>query len=364
MMMNKDLNKIYPYVATRNVLSYKPSVDLVNRIKVAYRMSYEFIVGGGVGGGSVLWDYIIPQKKKDIHEALLKDDESALSLLSSPDQNDLFYGVDNLSNSILNNTPEFSVEYGQELYDQIERLSELLGNKRLFNPMGGSMFPHKNKENSKSLDACLKGIEDALEIPLNFHAPFKNQFGLEAGRYGFITDRSIFALYQSYRLKRLSEIFGLSNCVEIGPGMGRTALYAYRMGLKYAVVDLPITLVGTALFLAAIVGEENIKMHGEVYDNQTIALMTPSDFYGANKNYDIVFNCDSLTEMSKDVAERYIKNFKKNSKFIFSINHEANDFTVMSLCKQLRIQNIQRSNYYFWKGYAEELYVNNENLYL
>ena len=360
-MINKELDKIYPYVATRSTLSYEPSVDLVNRIKAAYRVSHELIFGQG---DSVLWDGLIAPKKKEIHEALLKDDDSAFKLLSSPDLTDLFYGVDNLSKSILENTPESSVGYGQELYEQIERLSEAIGNRRLFNPMGGSMFPNKNRENSESLDGYLGGIDSALEIPLNFQAPFKNQFGLEAGRYGFITDRSIFGLYQAYRLKRLSEIFGLSNCVEIGPGMGRTALYAYRMGLEYAVVDLPLTLVGTALFLAGTVGEENIRMHGEVYDSQTIALMTPTDFYNSNKKYDIAFNCDSLTEMSREVAESYMKNLKNNSKFILSINHEANDFTVKSLCKELRILNLQRSNYWFWKGYAEELYVNNGNFHL
>ena len=358
MMKNKGLDKIYPYVATRNMLSYEPSIGLVNRIKAAYRASHELVFGQG---NSILWDGLIAPKKKEIHEALLKDDDSAFKLLSSPDLTDLFYGVDNLSKSILENTPQSSVGYGQELYEQIERLSEAFGNRHLFNPMGGSKYPNKNRENSASLESYLEEIDGALEIPLIFYAPFKNQFGLEAGRYGFITDRSIFGLYQANRLKRLSEVFGLINCVEIGPGMGRTALYAYRMGLEYAVVDLPLTLVGTALFLGGTVGEENIRMHGEVYDRKTIALMTPTDFYESNKKYDVAFNCDSLTEMSRNAAEGYMKNLKNNSKYILSINHEANDFTVMSLCKELGIQNIQRSNYWFWKGYAEELYVNNDN---
>ena len=353
------LHKFSPYVATRNALSYEPSVGLVNRIKSAYRASHEDIFGQG---DSILWDRLIAPKKNEIHEALLKDDDSAIKLLSAPDQTDLFYGVDNLSKSILESTPESSKEHGQELYEKIERLSEALGNRRLFNPMGGSMFPNKNRENSEPLKDYLKRIEDDLKIQLNFQAPFKNQFGLDADRYGFIVDRSIFGLYQAYKLKRLSEVFGLVDCVEIGPGMGRTALFAFQMGIEYAVVDLPLTLVGTALFLAATLGEDNIRMHGEIYDRQTISLMTPKDFFNSNKKFDIAFNGDSLTEMSRDNAESYMKNLKNTSKFILSINHEANDFTVMSICRELGIQNIQRSNYWFWDGYAEELYINTLNL--
>ena len=114
--------------------------------------------------------------------------------------------------------------------------------------------------------------------------------------------------------------------------------------------------------MAATVGEANIRMHGEDYNPQTISLMTPTDFYKSNQKYDIAFNSDSLTEMSKENAESYMSNLKKNTKFIYSINHEANDFTVTSLCKKLGIKNLQRSNYWFWEGYAEELYINDRNL--
>ena len=359
MIMNKNSDDLNTYVATRQTRGHGFSVGLVKRIKTAYRLSHELIFGQG---NSVLWDKLIAPKKNEIHQALLKDDDSAFKLLSSPDETDLFYGVDNLSKSILINTPQSSSEYGQNLYKLIQRLSEAFGNRRLFNPMGGSMFPEKNREKSDPLESYLRNIDDHIGIPLKFYAPFKNQFGLNDGRYGFITDRSIFGLYQAYRLKNLSEGLGLINCVEIGPGMGRTALYAFQLGLEYTVVDLPLTLVGTSLFLAATVGEANIRMHGEDYNSQTISLMTPTDFYKTNKKYDIAFNSDSLTEMSKENAESYMSNLKKNTKFIYSINHEANDFTVTSLCKKLGIKNLQRSNYWFWEGYAEELYINDRNL--
>jgi hypothetical protein len=97
-------------------------------------------------------------------------------------------------------------------------------------------------------------------------------------------------------------------------------------------------------------------MSGENNYKNAVRLMAPKEFYRSEEGWDIAFNCDSFTEMSKDSALGYLSRLKDCAKVTYSINHEANDFTVKDLCQTIEFKNLARNRYWFWQGYVEELY--------
>ena len=95
----------------------------------------------------------------------------------------------------------------------------------------------------------------------NFPAPFRGELGHSTSR-GPAGYRAIQALYQTWRLFQL--VGPKQSIVEIGPGMGRTAYYAYRAGLTdYTTIDLPLGVVAQACFLGAVLGADKIWMEGD-----------------------------------------------------------------------------------------------------
>ncbi len=52
--------------------------------------------------------------------------------------------------------------------------------------------------------------------------------------------------------------------LEIGAGLGRTAYYAWRAGIRhYTIVDVPLTAVAQADFLGRTLGPEALTLAGE-----------------------------------------------------------------------------------------------------
>ena len=73
--------------------------------------------------------------KKDVHDALLADDdETTVALLSNPLRTDLFYGFDSLSRSLVTSAVEAYLETRTSLERDISRLAEALGACRLTTP--------------------------------------------------------------------------------------------------------------------------------------------------------------------------------------------------------------------------------------
>jgi hypothetical protein len=82
--------------------------------------------------------------------------------------------------------------------------------------------------------------------------------------------------------------------------------------------------------------------------------LTPAHLDSAPR-YDLVVNVDSLTEVGRGVAEDYLRWIMKNSRRFWSVNHEANMFTVNELLKEFPGATVERFPYWMRNGYAEEI---------
>jgi SAM-dependent methyltransferase len=188
--------------------------------------------------------------------------------------------------------------------------------------------------------------------------PFPCEHGLKTSR-GIISYRVPQSIYQASRIKQLVQ--GISNprVLEIGAGLGRTAYYAYEMGIKdYTIIDIPITAAAQAYFLGRTIGDKNIYLDGERSNESslTVKILTPQTFFNETKTYDLIVNVDSLTEMDFSVAQAYWNKIKVTTSTFLSINHEANAFRVRDLIvDDLSMLNIRRELYWMRRGYTEEL---------
>lgn len=69
-----------------------------------------------------------------------------------------------------------------------------------------------------------------------------------------------------------------------------------------------------------------------------------------------MLNVDSLPEVGRATAERYIERIAARTSMFLSINHEANDFTVRELLEENDdVVSYDRFPYWMRRGYAEEL---------
>jgi hypothetical protein len=153
------------------------------------------------------------------------------------------------------------------------------------------------------------------------------------GIYGF---RALQAIYQAHLLKQWP-----GSILEIGAGLGRTAYYAHKFGLgPYSIVDIPMTIVAQRLFL----GMTQLADEVQIFDTSDPLPIA-----------DVVLNSDSLTEMDRDTAERYVDHIKRTAKVFLSINHEANGFRVLDV-GGLAKYCVSRQAYYLRPGYVVEVF--------
>ncbi len=199
-------------------------------------------------------------------------------------------------------------------------------------------------------EQILAAIERQIGIKLTFPNPFPNEFGLPTSR-GIASYRAIHSIYQAARLKTLATAAD-AHIVEIGGGMGRTCYFAQSLGLRrYTIVDLPMTLIGQALFLAATIGAERLSLPGEQASGAEITLISPDQFEAIGK-FDIALNVDSLPEMSYGQFRDYMAMMRNQCSVLLSINHELSLVHVRDFERA-----ISRKALPLRDGYFEEVYT-------
>jgi hypothetical protein len=172
--------------------------------------------------------------------------------------------------------------------------------------------------------------------------------------------QSIRALRAQYQVERLLAALGSINgksVVEIGPGMGHCAYYAFQAGVTdYATIDLPLGMVAHARFLAEALGPDKIWMVGEPGGTANqIKLYSTVDV--PRRTFDVVLNVDSMTEMSLAAAMNYIAWINRHSRLFLSMNHELNPFTVASIAHcRLAGKRLERRPVPDREGYFEEVF--------
>lgn len=340
----------FPASVLSNVNNTDADLKLVERIITAYQEANKADLGDS------MWKVFFASYHNAIHEELMNGHvETVAKIFRDPGASDLFYGFDLLTKSYqgISNTDQVRAPYARLCLDGLVRFAEAAGVSPIDNPETWSSRDGSTLETEKVLEELSKKC-----WPFSVPNPFPAELGLKTSR-GIISYRVPQALYQAWRIKQLVKGIDNPRILEIGAGLGRTAYYAYELGLRdYSIVDIPITAASQAYFLGRTLGENNIHLDGEptLESIQKVKVLSPQTFINENKTYDLVLNADSLTEMDLSTANAYWKKIKSSTDMFLSINHEANPFCVRDLIAE-DLPNIEINRCPAWmrRGYVEEL---------
>ena len=296
------------------------------------------------------WKPIYNQIHHKILELIKKDKSLIKDVVDNPCNYNLFYGFDT-NCKIFKDNPRFIDKYENTtlLADKILSFSEYLGLLKFNNPERLEVnLPILN------VDTLINKIEQKIKIKLKFVNPFPGEEGILTKK-GILTDRELQAIYQAYKIKMLSKNKN-HKILEIGGGLGRTAYYCYRFGLKnYTLVDLKFPLLSQFSYLSKTLTENKVSFKNKNSKN-SIKLFTPNELFRSKKKYDLVFNSDSFTEIDEKNQKKYLDYIKRYCKHFYSINHEANPNSVNDLSLSKNFKNLSRNIYWLRKGYLEEFF--------
>jgi hypothetical protein len=329
-----------------------PSPDdrsLIERICAAYHYSCSAF-GRSDAVGESQWS-IINGFKSTAHEILISGGGAA-ELLRFPCSNNLFYGFDSLYASHVENLRANPAQQDGEAFviaQAIERLAQSIGVVRAPNPEALDRLPPQDR----SIETLLSRIATETDPHLSFPNPFPDEFGIPTSR-GTISMRPLFGIYQAYRLNQILSMSRDKRILEIGAGLGRTAFYAYNMGLRdYAIIDLPLANASQAYFLGRTIGQENIALAGET-NTAAVRILPPSSL--DDLRIGVVLNVDSLTEMDRSFADRYVSFARDRAEIFVSINHEVNSFTANEVIRSAMPNAVMmRYEHPMRPGYIEEI---------
>jgi hypothetical protein len=355
----------FPYQLSRHIrllkkIKFKNSSSII-KTNISYNFLKKLILNLKltIQSTSILkndshWNPIFIQHHIKLVDIILNNEKKALEILNNPGSTDLFMGFDTNCITFKKN-PRHIDRYENNLLviDKILSFAEFLNIKKIENPERYKIINKKT-----NLDDLIDKIEQRIKISLDFKNPFPSEEGIEV-RGGIISGREIQAIYQAYKIKEISKSFNNPSVVEIGGGLGRTAYYCSKFNIKnYTIVDIPISSLCQANYLARMIGEENILLDSEfkIYNNENkCKIISPKTYFSNNINYDLIFNADSLTEIDSDTQKKYINSFLSRTKLFYSINHESNLLTVNSHFNN-NYKSYSRNLYWLRRGYVEEIF--------
>lgn len=335
---------------------------LVRRVMAAYRHAV-----GGFEPSSGFWDMWHETIKKPIHDALAGDDGTrAAAVLRDPASNVFFWGFDAIASSPagesephelvlrrLNKQKDWRELYAYWLCDCLVSLAEALGARRVVYPEMEVDMTLGARSQPFDVDAVLQHIEGVLGVTLSFPNPFANELGLRSRR-GIVGFRSIQSLYQAWRIAQCAKGRPGFKVLEIGAGLGRTAYFAHLLGVRdYTIIDVPLTNAAQGYFLGRVLGPNAVQL-GTEQQNAAIRIVRNADLERLPRDYDLIVNVDSWTEMADDVAGSYWRFAREATRKVLSINHEHNRLTVRDLYKDDSGVEVKRHPYPLRRGYVEE----------
>jgi hypothetical protein len=319
--------------------------DLIDRLIASYSLRVERPSGQ--------WSDIFLGHHGDISEAFSKRDRPRIEeILRNPASSDIFYGFDSTAKSLRVGGQRIEDRRAPGLtLDALAAFAEALGARNMEFPENYYAWRVSRIRADEVLDQIDKAVGFKVPVP----NPFPSEYGLVSGR-GIVSYRVPQALYQAWRIAQLLEGVENPRVLEIGGGLGRTALYAKRFGIQnYTIVDIPVSSLAQGYFLGRILGEESVSLFGEKATQDQIKIMPPDCFLGGAEHYDLVVNVDSLTEIGRSAADEYWSAIETRAKKFLSINHEANEFTVAQLIKDGKRTRVSRMPYWMRRGFVEEV---------
>lgn len=300
------------------------------------------------GYGDSMWEEI-NRLARTFHDLLTRGTPAELATaLDRPHTTNLFLGFDNPvaapwgfideDRNLLSN--EVGPDLVARIYRSVARLAEATGAVHVSNPetSTGTAFP---------IDDYLAAIDERIGIELDFPNFYPHEKGI-VSRRGIISYRPLQAIYQAFRLKSL----GATKVMEIGAGLGRTAYYAHRMGIRdYTIVDIPLSNVAQAHFLSRALGASEVSLPGE--DRAAIRVVGPGFVSTTEERFDVVLNVDSLSEIDPQIASGYIAFARNAAETLVSINREWDDRP--RIADLLKEAAVLRMPYWMRDGYVEDI---------
>jgi len=286
---------------------------------------------------------------------IVKNDKKKLNyILNNPHNYNIFYGFDDNCKILHDNSGfNFNFRYSKLIIDKLISFCEYLGILRLD-------YPESIKQRYKFLDIeeLIIKIEKKIKLRLYFNNPFPGEKGINTSR-GILQVREIQAIYQALRIKQIlkHENYKIKNVLEFGGGLGRTAYYCYKFGVKnYTLVDLLVPRICQINYLSRVVNENKIILNPKKFEfsKNNIKIISPKILFSNNFKFDLIFNSDSFTEIDYVNQKKYQKYILKNSKIFYSINHENNPFKVSDFFKKSNLLYYSKNLYWLRRGYIEE----------
>ena len=300
------------------------------------------------------WLKIFNNFHKNIIEIIQKDNSKIEDILNNPSKYNLFYGFDN--NCEFNERNRRFIDYYENdelVIDKILNFAEFLGILRHNNPEQYRIIFEK-----PNLDVLISEIERKINLELEFKNVFPGEKGIQTQK-GIISSREIQAIYQAYQINEISKKNNFKSILEIGGGLGRTAYYCYKFGIKdLTIVDLLIPQVCQLNYLSRVLNEETILNEKQIKEidglEDKIKIISPNYLFNNEEKYDLVFNSDSFTEIDTLSQVKYVNFISENTKYFYSINHECNKNKVSDLFSKKKINEFNKNLYWLRKGYLEE----------
>ena len=156
-----------------------------------------------------------------------------------------------------------------------------------------------------------------------------NAWGVEFN--GVLTPRTSWRhLHSAHAMLRETAGVGSPRIVEVGAGFGGVAYWAHRLrpgAVRYATYDFPIMNAIAGYFLLRAVPETPVVLNGEPANPasaQISVLPTWRISEEPDRGADLAFNQDSLPEMSREAALRYLGIFDRIVRLgFYPENHES-----------------------------------------
>lgn len=304
--------------------------------------------------GEDLWTSLIRDELPDLMQAIDQKDAKGLSdFLQHFGESYVWFGgittcIDGYNRNL--SKDHIALTY----YDKLVCLAEYLGVVRFESPESGPWGDNLQMDINKIIAL----IEDYLAISISPPSGAIYTDGLVTNK-GLLHYRHINSLYSAVRLKELNATN--QPCLEFGGGLGITALYASRLGIKnYTMLDLPITCLLAGNYLLNSMGGEAVSLYGEPQSDNNIKILPywncldlPSEYFHTTLNQ------DSFPEIADNLLREFLLQIKRVTVNEFlSINHECfypktvNNFVSHTVGYKKKY----RSKYWIREGYIEELW--------
>jgi hypothetical protein len=287
------------------------ALAIAERVRLAYRRAAAEAGEYPGSSPSDLWGRLISNSYGELTRALDGDDLTTLATTLER----MFAARTTTGLSMGGELGYLSDSSGRDFYvdwwiDGLYSLASYLG------LLGETMETAQPPINSVSaFEALYRALVERLGTDLGFPAVC-GAWGIEV--QGRLTPRTSWRhLHAAHAM--LDETKGLSSAriVEVGGGFGGVAYWTQRLrpdAIEYTIYDFPIVNVIAGYFLLRAIPSPLVVLNGERSEPgvpQIALLPNWRIFQEADRSADIAFNQDSLPEMPREAAIRYLEVFDR-----------------------------------------------------